>query len=530
MNAMLKGPNGQSILESTSYPYTIGRAPDSQLVVNDSKVSSHHAQIRANGQGYEIIDLASSNGTFVNEQQLVQHVPRQLFPNDRIRIGDTTFVFENGLMPSQPELEATVYAGGNRGSNPANPAYPPTVASPPPAYPVESYGMPQAQDEYTPAPYAANGYHAQPEVYHQPPQPLQPPYAASGYGTPQASNGANLPAPQKKSGRGKLWIIVGAIVGLLLIAAIVFGVIGYEGYVNRSTATKTLTAFCTALKSGDHHTAYTQLSSGLQAKYGSEAAFAQAFATNGGLGKITNCTVSNVNDSANTGTISYVLTQGNASSLAVDYGLINENSAVKINAQTPRSTPTLTLNSYCSALAQQDYQTAYNQLSTSLQNQIGSESLFASSATANNIKGCTMSNVNDTAGTGTLTYLRSDGNKTSAAATLSNEHSTWKINELKSISSPTETLLTYCDALKSQDYQTAYAQLSSTAQSQETEAQFAANFSGVTVSGCKVSNMNDTAGTGSITYTLSNGNTGTFDYTLVNESGTWKINSEKQHA
>ena len=527
MNATLKGPNGQSVLETSSSPYTIGRAPDNQLVVNDSKVSSHHAQIRSNGQGYEILDLASSNGTFVNEQQLVQHVPRQLFANDRIRIGDATFVFETGLMPSQPGMEATVYAGGNQGSSPANPAYPPTVASPPPVYPAERYGMPQAPDAYTPPLYANNGYHAQPEVYAQQPQSS---YVANGYGVPQASNGANLPAPQKKSGRGKLWIIIGAIVGLLLIAAIVFGVIGYEGYVNRATATKTLTAFCTALKGSDYHTAYNQLSSGLQTKYGSEAAFAQAFTTNGGLGKISNCSVSNANDGANTGTINYVLTQGNASSLVVDYGLINENSAVKINAQNPRSTPTLTLNSYCSALAQQDYQTAYNQFSTGLQSQIGSESMFASSATANNIKGCTMSNINDAAGKGTLTYLRSDGNKTSADVTLTNEHSTWKISDLKTVSSPTETLLTYCDALKSRDYQTAYAQLSSTVQSQETEAQFAANFSGITISECKVSNMNDTAGTGSITYTIGSGSAGTFDYTFVNESGTWKINSEKQHA
>jgi pSer/pThr/pTyr-binding forkhead associated (FHA) protein len=65
MAATLRGPNGQSILEPTSYPYTIGRSPDNQLAVYDAKVSSHHAEIRFQGQGYEIIDLGSSNGTFV---------------------------------------------------------------------------------------------------------------------------------------------------------------------------------------------------------------------------------------------------------------------------------------------------------------------------------------------------------------------------------------------------------------------------------------------------------------------------------
>ena len=510
MNATLKGPYGQTSLESSPYPYTIGRAPDNQLVVSDAKTSSHHAQIRPNGQSYEIIDLASSNGTFVNEQQLAPNLPRLLAANDQIRIGDTTFVFEAGVAPAQPVVEATVYGGGSQGSSPANPAYPvysPTVAAQPPAYPAESYSVPQnvyAPPAYAPPPYATDGYNAQP-----------------------AGFGANVPPQQKKSGRGKLWLILGAIVGLIVIAVIAFGIIGY---VNRPTTTKTLDAFCTALKGGDFQTAYNQLSSGLQAKYGSEAAFAQAYSTNGGLGKITNCSVSNVNDGADTGTISYVLSQGSANSIVVDYTLINENSALKINAQQPRSTPTLTLNNYCNSLAQQDYQTAYNQLSTSLQSQVGTESQFAAYVAANNIKGCTMSNVNDSAGTGTLTYIRGDGNKTSASATLTNQNSTWKINVLQAISSPTQTLLTYCDALKAQDYQTAYNQLSSAAQSQESEAQFAANFSTATVSDCKVSNVNDTAGTGTITYTLSNGNTGPLDYTLVNESGIWKINSEKQPA
>ena len=124
----------------------------------------------------------------------------------------------------------------------------------------------------------------------------------------------------------------------------------------------------------------------------------------------------------------------------------------------------------------------------------------------------------------------SDSNNVSANATLINQRGTWKIDALLSISTPTETLLTYCSALKSQDYPTAYDQLSRAVQSQETEAQFAANFNGITLTECKVSNVNDSAGTGSITYTVAHGGTGTFDYTLVDENSTWKINSEKQRS
>jgi len=288
-----------------------------------------------------------------------------------------------------------------------------------------------------------------------------------------------------------------------------------------------LDAFCSALKGGNYPTAYNQLSSGLQAKFGSEAAFAAGYANNGGLGKVTGCSVGSVDDGAGTGTINYTFSGGSA--LVVDYTLVDEN-GWKINAQHPRSTQTLTLNTYCNALSQQDYQAAYNQFSTTFQNQSGTEAQFAAAVTGSKIKGCTVSNVNDSAKTGTLIYSRGDGNKVSENDTLINETGTWKINEQQLVSTPTETLLTYCSSLKSQDYQTAYNQLSSSAQSQETEAQFAANFKSVIVNDCTVSNVNDTAGTGQITYTLNGTNVGAFDYTLVDENNTWKINSEKQHA
>src|SRR5579871_535333 len=127
MAATLRGPFGQTILEPTANPYTIGRSSDNQLVVQDTKVSSHHAQIRAARQGYEIIDLGSSNGTFVNEQRIAAYAPRLLSNGDQIRLGDTGFLFEAGAMQSQPSNGATVFDGSGQGSNPS---YAPTVAAP----------------------------------------------------------------------------------------------------------------------------------------------------------------------------------------------------------------------------------------------------------------------------------------------------------------------------------------------------------------------------------------------------------------
>lgn len=47
---------------------TIGRDPDNDLVVDDLMVSRHHAELRRAGTGvpFEIVDLGSQNGTFVN--------------------------------------------------------------------------------------------------------------------------------------------------------------------------------------------------------------------------------------------------------------------------------------------------------------------------------------------------------------------------------------------------------------------------------------------------------------------------------
>jgi hypothetical protein len=94
-------------------------------------------------------------------------------------------------------------------------------------------------------------------------------------------------------------------------------------------------------------------------------------------------------------------------------------------------------------------------------------------------------------------------------------------------STPTTALNAYCDALKQQDYQAAYKLLSQAQQKGINEAQFSANFSKATVNDCPVASSDDKAGTGTLDYTLSNGNEITVDYTLVQESGVWKIQTEK---
>ncbi len=143
------------------------------------------------------------------------------------------------------------------------------------------------------------------------------------------------------------------------------------------------------------------------------------------------------------------------------------------------------------------------------------------------ITGCTVTSVDDGAGTGTINYTLGQGSKLIVDYKLADENGGSKITSQQPRSTPTLTLNTFCTDLKAGDYQGAYNELSSAAQSQETESQFASNFDTNKVSNCTVSNVNDTAGTGTISYTASNGASVVADYTLVNENGTWKINTEK---
>ncbi|WP_079127199.1 ABC transporter ATP-binding protein/permease [Streptomyces sp. TP-A0874] len=67
----------------------IGRALENELVVSDLQVSRHHAEFRPTPDGrFEIVDLGSHNGTYVNGQP----VQRQIIgPHDIVGVGHSTF-------------------------------------------------------------------------------------------------------------------------------------------------------------------------------------------------------------------------------------------------------------------------------------------------------------------------------------------------------------------------------------------------------------------------------------------------------
>ena len=131
MDAILNGPGG--VTQVGSGGITLGRTPENQVVVNDGKASSHHAEIRPSGQGFTITDLGSTNGTFVNGQRLEANTPRMLMPGDMIRIGDATYTYQT------QSYQQGMYAPPAQASN-----YDPTQLAPAPQQPFQStvYGGP----------------------------------------------------------------------------------------------------------------------------------------------------------------------------------------------------------------------------------------------------------------------------------------------------------------------------------------------------------------------------------------------------
>jgi VWFA-related protein len=69
----------------------IGRLGTNDIVISDPTVGRHQAKVRQEGTEFYIYDLASTNPTRVNGQEIARH---RLEPQDRIEIGDTILVFK----------------------------------------------------------------------------------------------------------------------------------------------------------------------------------------------------------------------------------------------------------------------------------------------------------------------------------------------------------------------------------------------------------------------------------------------------
>lgn len=88
------GPDGVATIALDGPRVAVGRAPDNDVVVDDSTASRHHLVFERLAAGWSVRDLGSTNGTQVNGEPL--STSRPLYRDDQILAGRTKIVYRAG--------------------------------------------------------------------------------------------------------------------------------------------------------------------------------------------------------------------------------------------------------------------------------------------------------------------------------------------------------------------------------------------------------------------------------------------------
>jgi hypothetical protein len=87
----VSGPLAGQIVPLQGEVTTLGSVAGNTIVLSDPAVSRKHVGIRRVGSGYELADLGSTNGVYVNGHKMPK---KQLSPGDIVRVGNTELVFK----------------------------------------------------------------------------------------------------------------------------------------------------------------------------------------------------------------------------------------------------------------------------------------------------------------------------------------------------------------------------------------------------------------------------------------------------
>ena len=84
----------------TAKRYTVGRLEDNTIHIPDASVSSHHAEIVVAGNDIFIVDVGSTNGTFLNNQKVHETL---LKPGEILKFGSVEMKIDDGQpLPAPP--------------------------------------------------------------------------------------------------------------------------------------------------------------------------------------------------------------------------------------------------------------------------------------------------------------------------------------------------------------------------------------------------------------------------------------------
>jgi len=97
MLVVKRGPNAGSRFVLEAETTKVGRHPDSDIFLDDVTVSRRHAEFVRTGQGYEVRDVGSLNGTYLNRERIDAAV---LANGDEVQIGKFKLVYLNTGVPA----------------------------------------------------------------------------------------------------------------------------------------------------------------------------------------------------------------------------------------------------------------------------------------------------------------------------------------------------------------------------------------------------------------------------------------------
>lgn len=88
-----RGPNAGSRFLLDQATTSAGRHPDSDIFLDDVTVSRRHAEFRLGDNEFQVVDVGSLNGTYVNREPVDSAV---LANGDEVQIGKFRLVFLSG--------------------------------------------------------------------------------------------------------------------------------------------------------------------------------------------------------------------------------------------------------------------------------------------------------------------------------------------------------------------------------------------------------------------------------------------------
>ncbi len=98
--------DGQEVVVPLTERITVGRAEDNDVVIDDERISSHHAELLINADGsVQVFDLQSTAGTTVNDVSIVSHT---LLHSDRLAFGPLRAVLDLEDAAHAPDEETVV--------------------------------------------------------------------------------------------------------------------------------------------------------------------------------------------------------------------------------------------------------------------------------------------------------------------------------------------------------------------------------------------------------------------------------------